>query len=147
MNFGIKIEGLDRLKSALAKFPKEISTNLAQAGKESAETIVFPTEGLKSYPPATSQRYIRGRGTQTLSRNDNKSERYGTQFYSRSEDTKTFIGNRASYAQWLTDENRQSAVMAGKGWKKFVAVVNDKLQEIAKVYDAWVQKTIKDLDL
>jgi hypothetical protein len=147
MDFKLEINGLDKLKENLSKFPREIASYLAGAGREAAENVVFPTEGLKRYPPATSQRYVRGRGTQTLTRNYNDSERYGTQFYSRNEGAKTFLGNRTSYAQWLTDENLQSKVMANKGWKKLVDVVNDKLNDIREVYNQWVSKAIKDLGL
>jgi hypothetical protein len=147
MKVAVKIDGLDKLEKNLAKFPKEISKNIGQAGSESAERIIFPTTGLKSYPPATSPTYIRGRGTQFATYNDNKSERFGTQFYSRNDGTKTFIGNRASYAIWLTDEDKQTSVLAGKGWRKMRDVINEKFEEIKDVYQNWINRIIQELGL
>jgi len=147
MDYKVQVSGLDKLEAKLQQFPQTISKNLGAAGKESAESVIFPTEGIQVYPPATSPTYIRGRGTQHTFYNDYKSERYGTQFYSRVDGATTYIGNRASYAQWLTDENKQSPVMANKGWKKLVVVVSEKLSEIKAVYQEWVNKTIQELGL
>lgn len=149
----IQIIGLDKLLANLKKFPKQIEKNLGQAGNESAENIIFPTQGLKGYPPATAGNqppapfYIRGRGLQTGTRNLGNSERAGTQFYSRNEGSKTLIGNRASYAHYLFGEETQAVALKQIGWKTLVAVINDKIGEIRDVYQKWVDKTITDLNL
>jgi hypothetical protein len=149
----IQIEGLKELMRAAAEFPREVARNMSQAGREAGERVILPTRGLRNYPPAGAGNrppvpyYIRGRGTQYKNRNLHNSERYGTQFYVKREGWSTHIGNRASYAQWLTDKDRQAKHMADIGWRKLWDVAHDKLGSIGKVYQSWVDKTLRDIGL
>jgi len=149
----VQIEGLDLIVDGLNKFPGQVIKNLSQAGREIAERIVYPTEGIKKYPNSTianlppTPYYIRGRGTQLATRNLGNSERYGTQFYVRQDGLNTILGNRASYAAYLTDEDKQSSAMARIGWKKLVDVIRSKAHEIKAEYQKWVDYTIRELRL
>lgn len=153
----ITVRGLDKLAAAFKRFPDTIRRNIAQAGGEAAHRVILPTEGLKRYPPAGPGNappypyYIRGRGTQvSAGRNLYNSERLGTQFYVehrlRGTGFVTEIGNRASYARYVVGEN-QARHMAPIGWRRLIDVAREKLSEIQKVYQAWVDKTITELGL
>lgn len=148
----IKIEGLDKVIAKLNKFPRQIARNFGAAGEESAKDIILPTEGLQNYPPATAANappvpyYIRGRGTQYTDRNLMNSQRLGTRWVVERKGFSTVIGNPVSYARWVHGEE-QAKAMAGIGWKKLFDVAKDKIKAIQKVYQAWVNKTIKDLKL
>lgn len=149
----IKIEGLDKLQKGLSQFPKEIEKNIGQAGNEAAERIIFQTEGLKKYPPTTAANqppapyYIRGRGLETARGNLGNSERAGTQFYTRVSGLEVYIGNRASYAQYLFDSEKQSKALAGIGWRKLLEVTQEKLEQVKDIYQKWVNHTITSLGL
>jgi hypothetical protein len=160
----VKIEGLDRLQKAIARFPREAKKYMGQAGKEAAERVVFQTPGLKKYPPGgpgapqaeywtDKQRrfffaalrdgriqvpYVRGQSP--------GSEKYGAQYYAQAVGYKTEIGNRASYAHWLAGDD-QSKYMANRGWRKLKEVVDEKMGNITKVYQAWVDKLLRDVGL
>lgn len=149
----IEVKGLDKVIAALDKFPRKVASYMQQAGKESSDRVILPTQGLKRYPPATAANqpptpyYIRGRGTQYKYGNKGESERYGTQWHTEKRDyMDTLIGNRASYAKYLGGDE-QAHFMAPKGWRKLFDVAKEKLPQIKKVYDAWVGKLIKDLGL
>lgn len=150
----IKIEviGIERIQAALHKFPREISRYMGQAGSEAASRVILPTEGLKKYPPATGANsppapyYIRGRGTQGVNKFYATSERLGTRWTTKTTGTKTEIGNSASYAKWVHGEE-QAHFMGPKGWRRLVDVVEEKMGDIKKVYQAWVDKLIRDLGL
>ena len=151
----IRIEGLesiDKLLLALKRFPQQVKRNLGAAGLEAVKRVIFPVQGLKRYPPATAANqpptpyYIRGRGTQYKSRHTGSSVRYGTQWYSKSQGYATEIGNRASYARWLAGEE-QARHMAPKGWRKLIDVVNEKMADITKVYQAWIDRTLREIGL
>src|SRR3990167_9510568 len=122
-NIQIEVRGLDRILKALDKFPGQIQRYIGQAGQESADRVILPTEGLKKYPPAGAANqppvpyYIRGRGVQLSYGNRGNSERYGTQFYTQVAGLKTTVGNRASYAKFLGGE-QQAHAMGQKGWKR-----------------------------
>lgn len=149
----VTVQGADKLKANLDKFPRQISKYLQAAGKEAASLEIFPTEGLKKYPPLSAANqpptpyYIRGQGTQTASGNKQESERAGTQWYVKpAEKFGTEIGNRASYGRWLYGEG-QAQAMGRIGWRKLVEVVDEKMTRITERYQAWVNKLIKDLGL
>ena len=151
----IRIEGLesiDKLLLALKRFPQQVKRNLGAAGLEAVKRVIFPVQGLKRYPPATAAHqpptpyYIRGRGMQYKSRNTGSSERFGSQWYSKSTGYATEIGNRASYAKYLSGEE-QASHMKPKGWRILREVVEEKMSDIAKVYQSWINKTLKDLGL
>ncbi len=148
----IEVRGLEKIQAALAKFPREISKYLGQAGKEASSRAILPTEGLKKYPPAGAANapptpyYIRGRGTMTKSGLRATSERLGTQWTTATKGFSTEIGNRASYAKWVHGEE-QASFMGPKGWRKLTDVVKEKMSDITRVYQAWVDKLIRDLGL
>ena len=150
--FEIKIEGADKIIAALNKFPVEIKRNFELAGQEAATEIIM-TEGLKVYPPKTAANapptpyYIRGTGMQYKSRNNGKSEDYKNQFYAKSVTGGTLIGNRASYAKYLADENKQAQAMARIGWRKLIDVAREKLGKITTIFNKWAQYTIDKLGL
>lgn len=145
----IEVQNLDKLRRALREFPKQSSSYLWGAGQEAAKKIIFPTVGLKKYPPRTSANlppppyYIRGRGTQTATRgNLGNSERLGTQFtIERYREDGVKIGNRASYAPFVIGEE-QARAMASKGWRKLPDVVNEKMPDITDVYNKWIEKLL-----
>jgi hypothetical protein len=56
------------------------------------------------------------------------------------------IANNASYAQYVHGEN-QARVMEAIGWRKLSDVVVEKLELIKGVYQAWVDKLLRDLGL
>jgi hypothetical protein len=127
---------------------------MGKAGGEAARRVVLKTRGLNPYPPETSANnppapyYIRGRGTQTSTGNRFNSENLGKQWYVKrklSEHT-TEIGNRASYARWVVGE-QQAGPLARIGWKKLVDVVDERMGDIRKVYQAWINKMLRDLGL
>jgi hypothetical protein len=149
----IQVIGIEKIQAALTKFPREISKYLTQAGDEAAKSQVLNTTGLKNYPPATAANapptpyYIRGRGTQTSQyHNTGTSERYGSQWYVQREGMGTIIGNRSSYGIFVGGD-RQPPHMAAKGWKKLVDVATEKLPQITKIYQTWINKLLKDLNL
>jgi len=148
----IELEGLDKLVAKLNKFPREIARNFGAAGEEAAKDVVLPTEGLQNYPPLTAANqppvpyYIRGRGTQYATRNLMNSQKLGTRWTIERKGFNTVIGNPVSYARYVHGEE-QAEAMGSKGWKKLFDVAKDKLKAIQKVYQAWVNKTIKDLNL
>jgi hypothetical protein len=148
----IKLKGMDKLVAAFEKFPNRIARNMRQAGDEAAKRELLRTKGLQNYPPATAANmpptpyYIRGRGMQYKSGNVGGSERLGTQWVVRAAPFRTEVSNRASYARWVHGED-QAGHMAKIGWKKLLDVAKNKLSAIRKVYQAWVDKTIRDLGL
>lgn len=149
----IHVEGLDKVQANLHKFPREIAKYLKAAGKEAASRQILPTEGLKKYPPATGANqpptpyYIRGRGTQLKRGNLYNSERLGTQWYVKGVDKmNTEIGNRASYARWVSGD-QQARAMGRIGWRKLKDVAEEKIGDITKVYKSWIDKLIHDLGL
>ena len=159
----IQVIGLDKVMAKLNRFPREIARYLGQAGEEAAKRVILNTVGLQRYPPGgpgapqpfkseKSRRYFfyalkAGLIEVPYRRGQSPgSERYGTQFYVKTEGYTTEIGNRASYA-WLLGGENQSAYMAARGWRKLVEVAKEKMSQITKVYQAWIDKLIHDLKL
>ena len=148
----ITVVGLDKVLAALSKFPNQIAKYVTQAGDEAANRVILNERGLKKYPPATSANmpptpyYIRGRGMQYKTYNTNSSERLGTQWYVKKAGLGTEIGNRASYARYVVGEE-QALFMAPKGWRKLYEVAMEKKDKIKAVYQAWINKLIRDLGL
>jgi hypothetical protein len=151
-DFNIEVKGIEKLTANLGKFGKEIISNLGAAGAEAAQDVILPTRGLQRYPPSTAANqppppyYVRGRGTQTQKGNRGNSERYGTQFVVQKRGLETIIGNRAGYAPYLGGE-KQSTVAALHGWRILKDVAEEKIGQIKARYQAWINKTIKDLGL
>lgn len=152
----IDVKGMDELMRKFKQFPEEITKNMAQAGKEAAQRIVLPTEGLQNYPPETAANkppvpyYVRGlgmeRSLQGQEYNDSSSENLGKQWVVNSQGLNTVIGNSASYAKWVHGED-QAKAMGAIGWKKLLATAKKVADDIRGVYEDWVAKTLKDLGL
>lgn len=149
----IEVKGLDKILAKFNQFPKEIARAMSQAGHQAAERDLLPTLGLKTYPSETAANkpptpyYIRGRGMQYKSGNAKNSENLGKRWYVHREGAETTIGNSASYAKWVHGDDDQAEAMATIGWKKLFKTAQDKIGEITKTYQAWVDKLIKDLGL
>ncbi len=148
----IKTEGDEQLEKALIEFTREAVRYLSAAGQESADRVILAEQGLKRYPPATRANrpptpyYIRGRGTQTGHGNRGNSERLGTRWYTRRAGADVELGNTASYAKWAHGEE-QAWFMTIIGWKRLRQVAEDKIEQITKTYQAWVDKLLIDLHL
>jgi len=148
----VTVTGLKELQAAIAKFPRMAGIYMGKAGMEAAKRVILPTEGLQKYPPATEANrpptpyYQRGMGMVYKNSVKKTSENLGKQWYTKSENFKTEIGNRASYAHWVHGED-QASFMAPKGWRKLLDVVTEKMPQITKVYNAWVKKLLKDIKL
>ena len=151
-NFSISIKGLDKLIANLSKMRSQIQLYMGAAGREAGEHILSQ-KGLKNYPDSTAANqeptpyYKRGVGTQYASKNLGNSERYGTQFYVKASGYDTKIGNRASYAKYLTDENDQAKAMAKIGWRKMIDVANEQSVKIKQIFQSWIDKLVKDNNL
>jgi hypothetical protein len=147
----VKVIGLDKLRQALQDVPDELERTVKGAGNEIGETILR-TEGLREYPPATEANspptpyYIRGRGMQYKRGNNHSSERLRAQYYVETHGTDITIGNRASYAGWVSGEE-QARAMGAKGWRKLLEVAEEKLPEITRIYNDWVERGLKKLGL
>jgi len=149
----IEIVGLDKLLAAFEKFPTKVAANLGIAGLESANKIL-DTKGMRNYPKGTKANkpptpyYIRGRGTQSSpGTNLYNSENLGKQWVIERKGLQTSIGNRASYAKWVHDDKLQARAMHKIGWRKLFDVAKEKLGAIQKVYQQWVDKTLRDVNL
>jgi hypothetical protein len=148
----ITIVGIEKVTANLKKFSQQINPYMSAAGQE-AMSEVLDTEGLRKYPPATEANqppepyYIRGRGTQYKRGNKGNSERYGTQFYTKTSAYGIKAGNRASYAPYLMDDEKQAEHMARIGWRKLIDVAQEKKKRIVEIMQGWVDKLIKELGL
>lgn len=153
--FLIEVKGLDKVIQAIGDMadPRHVGIYLAKAGQEAASKIL-QTKGLQNYPDMSKGNkppvpyYIRGRGTETALGNLNESERLGTQFYI-DRDVSNFttkIGNRASYADDVVGDN-QKAIFGIIGWRKLREVADEKMDLINQIYEAWIEKMIRDLKL
>ena len=153
----IQVIGIEKIQTALTKFPHEIEKYLTNAGNSAAKDVVLSTEGLQKYPPSTAANqppfpyYIRHQGTQTAHGNLGNSENLGAQWYVEKQGLGTVIGNRASYARWVVgDEQAQQMgphARIPKGWRKLTDVAHEKIDKITAIYQAWVNKLIRDIGL
>ena len=147
----IEIKGLDKLISSFNRFPERITRMMGQAGKDASDKILA-TRGLQTYPPETAANkpptpyYIRSRGMQYKTRNAMDSENLKAQWVTRPQGARVTIGNRASYARWVHGED-QAQHMARIGWRKLLDVAREKIDVVRRVYQAWVNKIIRDLGL
>lgn len=148
----IIIKGTDKLKRAFAEFPKVIKEMIGLASDQAAKEVLN-TVGLQRYPPATAANqppppyYIRGVGMQYKTKNNMKSEKYGAQFYVKHEEYGVIIGNRASYAKYLTDEKEQAMHMEKIGWRKLIDVAREKIEKITTIFNKWIEHGINKLGL
>ncbi len=147
----IKVTGLDKILAGMEKFPEQITRGIAAAGEEAGKNII-KTKGLFFYPPETAANhpplpfYERGVGMHTKRGISAKSENYGKQFYIETHGFIAEIGNRAKYAKWLGGDE-QARAMAKIGWRKLWDVAIEKTPQITKVFQAWIDRTIKKVGL
>lgn len=149
----LKIVGLGKLIAKFDKWPREIRKNMERAGKDAANEILR-TEGVQRYPPETTANrppapfYIRGRGTQYASgRNTGTSENLGKKWVTEARGYNTRLSNIASYAKWLHSDKLQARAMGRIGWRKIFKVAREKLPQITKIFQGWVDFTIRKLEL
>ncbi len=145
----VKIVGLEQIQRKLSSMSAEIEDTFHAGAEEASNRVILPTVGLQRYPPETEANrpptpyYIRGRGTQTATRNYQNSERLGTRWvFSRLAGLRASIGNAASYAPYVHGEN-QARAMAPKGWRRLMDVADEKRSEIERVINAWFSRLVK----
>jgi hypothetical protein len=169
----ITVTGLKELQAAIAKFPKQVEIYMVRAGQESARKVILTTRGMQKYPPAgeanaprsygsfysiatrkvSNRWYQRGYGSKWALKGGGTggsatSENLGKQWYVMHRSTfTTEIGNRASYAKYVHDDEQQARFMAPKGWRKLKEVATEKMPQLVKVYDAWIKKLLHDIKL
>lgn len=159
----IDIRGAEAFAKALKEFRDAALDTVTAAGREAAAHVIGQV-GLQRYPPADGANapgrvrgmvrlawYKRGIGTQVPVRDGgykslDNSERYGTQFTTAANGLNVVIGNRASYAKWLGGPD-QSKRMAARGWRRLSDVVVERLEEITRIYNAWIDRLIKQKGL
>lgn len=146
-----EIKGLDKLLTALRKFPDATQKALQEAGKESAE-VVLEEKGLRQYPPETPANlpptpyYVRRRGTQYANYLAPTSENLGKKWYVKPDKLGVKIGNPASYAKWVHGDEQANA-MAKIGWRKLKEVGQKKVPAIQKIYQSAIDYVIRKLGL
>lgn len=151
MRININVRGANELLKKMNQFPQEVRSTFAAAGREAAEDVVLGTVGLRKYPPAGPGNsppppyYIRGRGTQFANRNMGNSEKLGTKFVVEP-NVDTVISNNASYAPLVIGDEQQER-MGRIGWRKLSDVAKEKTTQIADVYSAWVERTLRRIGL
>lgn len=149
----ITVVGIEKIQAALAKFPREIQKNMAQAGQE-AGTDLLKLEGLQEYPPGGPWNsppppyYKRGTGTIGVNRTYKTSKNLGKQWTIKKQEMNTVIGNSAPYAPYLHGEEDTRVYWAtSHGWLPLLTTAKRYIHEITATYQAWVNKTIRDLGL
>lgn len=150
----IKLEGLEKYQGKLEEIKKRLPEYMQSAGREAAESVVLDTQGVRKYPPILGQWrpphypwYERGKGSWTSKDNNTgSSEKYGSQWYVNTEDYGVRIGNRASYAKWLTGKE-QSTMSSIFKWRKIADVAEEKKPQIKQVFLNWLNKLLHDVGL
>lgn len=159
-------EDAQKIEETLARLERDVFVYAWTAAGTQAAKLILRQRGLQRYPPqrrgmpqpfvSDRQRryffwalaqgiievpYRRGKSA--------RSERYGTQFYveSHPRNLTTIVGNRASYARWLTDKDQQSGYMAARGWRKLKEVALEQEDNIVAIYDRWIQQALKRIGL
>jgi hypothetical protein len=73
---------------------------------------------------------------------------YGKQYYVESHPPlTTIVGNRASYARWLTSETQQARQMRKRGWRVLADVVREQYDPIVGIYERWTKQAIDRLNI
>lgn len=148
----VEVRGLDELRAKFGGLPPMLRASLARAGRRYAP-VVLDQQGVRAYPPLGPGNappvpyYVRGVGTQYASFNRGESEQYGMRFTIETADTKTTIGNTASYAKWLAGEYSQAAAMARIGWKKLVDAAKQTRTAMIEIYTQEVKSALRALRL
>lgn len=151
----IEVVGLDKLLEAFEKYPNQVIKNMARAGREASANVILREQGIgKNYPPAPPSStppapyYKRGTGYMYAGGGTKaNSERMGTSWVIKSQRLETRMGPTASYAKWIHGDKTQRAVMKRIGWRTLLSVAREKLGAIQKVYQGWVDKTLKEVGL
>lgn len=151
--FSVKIDA-DRFEQAIKDLPRYFQNETIIAGHKIAK-LVLGTEGVKKYPPLTTQKrdqgvgsswYERGRGTAYHStagvQYKNNSEKYGSQWAHTVKPTEVRLKNSASYGVYLGGY-KQAKHMRKFGWKKVTKVIADKMNMIKSLYQAAIRRAVK----
>ena len=152
ISMSIQVKGLAELERKFKGLPPVLKAYLARAGKRYAP-VLLDVQGVRKYPPTTAANvpptpyYIRGEGTQYASYNKGESEQYGLRFTIESQDTKTTIGNTASYSKWLADAYQQAAAMAKIGWVKLIDAAKRTQGQALQIYNEEVNRALQVLGL
>jgi hypothetical protein len=145
----VEVRNEDIIRKNLEKTGEDLPRYLQGARIEITDGILN-TKGLRSYPGATEANmppvpfYIRGRGMQYKSGNNNKSQRLGTRWQSIPYGKIGMkISNPVTYAPYVHGEHEQAGHMAKKGWKKLFSVAKQKTGFIRDVYNKWVDQLLR----
>ena len=151
----IQVVGLDKVEAAFKRFPQEIEQDIGQAAAEAAK-LVIAQEGVSNYPPATEANappvpwYERGKGMWVNRAgqlvNKGNSEQYGKAFDVQKVRMGVTILNKASYGKYLGGE-QQARHMARIGWRKVFDVAKEKQSEITEIFNLWIARLIRRLNL
>lgn len=151
----IQVVGLDKVEAAFKRFPQEIEQDIGQAAAEAAKLIIIQ-EGVSNYPPATEANappvpwYERGKGMWVNRAgqlvNKGNSEQYGKAFDVQKVRMGVTILNKASYGKYLGGE-QQARHMARIGWRKVFDVAKEKQAEITEIFNLWIARLIRRLNL
>lgn len=168
-NVNIEIKGLEELRAKFAKMKRNLSSTLSAAAQDAAYAVILKPRGSGDnnplYPPETAANkagrvypdgrpmgyYVRGRGWYAPGRAGSYkliggSEKMGSAFTVKRIGYGAVIGNTASYAPHVIGEN-QASRMKQIGWKSLLAVAQESVEKIKKVFDVWVNKALKDSGL
>jgi hypothetical protein len=167
----VKLNNPRMFQDASRFIVKNAPRYMGQAAVEAAELYILDQPGVKKYPPATDANkpgrvrvvtfgngktvafrrsyYVRGKGTMIPVRGGKwrqvrNSQRYGTNFVVRRIPYGATIGNRATYAPYLTGAGKQSAAMAKIGWRRLYDVAHSNMPQITNTFQAWADKLLKD---
>lgn len=151
----IQVVGLDKVEAAFKRFPQEIEQDIGQAAAEAAKLIIIQ-EGVSNYPPATEANappvpwYERNKGMWVNRAgqlvNKGNSEQYGKAFDVQKVRMGVTILNKASYGKYLGGE-QQARHMARIGWRKVFDVAKEKQAEITEIFNLWIARLIRRLNL
>lgn len=142
----IQVIGLEKVQAGLATLNGDLSKTMEGVGGEVSD-LILNTEGVRTYPPGGDANsppppfYVRGQGTQTMSGNRGNSERLGTRWTTDAQPLQVRIGNIASYAPYVHGEE-QASFMAPKGWRKIGEVAQEKVADITRVVQGWIDRLI-----
>lgn len=173
MPIKIEIEGLDKVRAAIEKFPEETKKRFKVAGQDVSK-LIFDVPGLKNYPPAGAGNspgrtdgkgrpmgyYNRGIGYVSANGKQYKtSQRLGsktmvtrknttvkTGWYEYADGLSDKIGTNVTYAPYVVGD-QQAGWAKAVGWRNLYEVVDEKITEIAEVYQRHIKNMIRALDL
>jgi hypothetical protein len=157
--FTFELKGAKELQEAFALYPKLSAKHMRSAALEAGK-FIYKQEGLKKYPrpgyipqfphgfkSEKQRRYVMmlvSQGKVPYKQGGGSSEKYGEQWYAQSYgQVGAIVGNRASYAKWLTSNAYQSEYMAKRGWRKLSEVARDSMKDVKEIFDAWTDKLLK----